>query len=295
MARDQQLMVVVSRVTHRKADSGWCILDTDQGVCKGVVSWEPREGERLKLVGYWQLSKFSGKQEFTFASAMLDMEMDPRALLHYAVAQTSGLGEAKETAIWDAYGEAWQDDPELLLVDGLTRYARDNWRTTLATLKDFTAQMQATTWLLAHGCTDKLAAAAWSAWREKTIGIVEHDPYRLAELPGRGWSEIDTRVARPHFGIAVDDPRRVDAGVLYAMGQSDGDTLQPERFVVGRCIQIGLDPELVPAALTRLEDNEDGGDPRVWRFRGPHPEAALYEDYKHETAIWQRFGKRGVA
>ena len=288
MSRDTTITAVVERVRHRKADSGWCILATDLGCAKGVVAWEPKTGERLRLVGSWTVSKFNGQEEFSFASAMLDVDMDPRALLHYAVTQTDGLGEAKEAAIWTCYGAGWQDVPELCLIDGITLKARENWARTLVELRTLTAKMQAFTWLLAHGCSDTLAAGAWAKWEEQTIGVVSHDPYALAELPHHGWAAVDVKVARPYFGIAPDDPRRVDAGVLHLMRQSDGDTLLRERLLIANGVTIGLAPELVAAALDRL-DNAD--EPKIFRFGGVRPEVALLDDYAHEKAAWNRFGK----
>jgi exodeoxyribonuclease V alpha subunit len=90
---------------------------------------------------------------------------------------------------------------------------------------------------------------------EKADRLIREDPYRLAyEIDGEGFATAD-KVAR-HLGLTVSDPRRLAAGLLFALNQlSDkGHVFTPERELLAAGAK--LLPEAGPAdlkeALTRL-------------------------------------------
>lgn len=235
----QSIVVQITDVLYRKPDSPWCIIKTNpcasgngaevaatRGlVCKGTIDFEFDVGDRLQLEGYFAPSKFNGEQEFSFRSAMPNLPVDLAALLHYAVSITKGLAEAREMQIWSKYGEAWIQQ-ERLEIDGLPEKTQFAWADTLRKLREQQGQSQAMTFLMSKGCTLAMAQAAWSAWKDNTIGKVNGDFYTLAQLPRYGFITVDQRV-RPFFDIKDNDPRRMRAAILYAIGMlgDSGDTL----------------------------------------------------------------------
>lgn len=284
MRKTEIITAVVTRVIYCKEDSDWYILGTDKGTAKGVVLFHTKEGDMLQLEGYWQTSKFDGKEEFVFKTALLSIPDDPRALLHYAVELTKGMGEAAKDKIWEAYGEQWQKEKELEGVLGLSRQARINWQETLRFLEDHVAQRQAISFLLSKSCTLNMATVAWTRWREKTISLVSDDCYRLAELPNYGFTSVDAEI-RKSFGIKDGDPRRLDAALLYVLGQlteQDG-TLVDVQDAAKELSRI------VPDVANRMKNS-------ISRLIQAKKIAALntslialQPDFENESVIWSRF------
>lgn len=279
------ITAAVKRVIYRKGETDWYILETDQGAAKGEVLFEPSEGDLLKLEGYWGVSRFNGKKEFTFKAALLDIPQDPIALLHYATEITKGMGEAAEVKILEAYGSDWQKNPDLTEVKGLSRQTILNWQVTLETLENHAAQTQAVSFLLSRGGTLNLASLAWARWKEKTITLVSENCYRLTELPNYGFSAIDTKI-RGNFDITDDDPRRLDAAMLYVLDQlsSVNGTLVDSAMVVQELSKIVPDViSRIPNATTRLVS--------AGKIALLNSHIALQNDYDNEGRIWERFQK----
>jgi len=220
MPADQVFTILSTRV---RKPNGWGVWETDRGTIKGTIPWEPSQGELLSLSGVWETSRFTGKPEFALTSARVHIETDPRALLHYACTISYGLGPAREDEIWLLYGENWQQARDLTGLSGLSRAVVPEWQLTLDRIQIERARFDAVSWLIAHGCTDNLACAAFARWEEQTIPTIQADPYRLAELPRYGFVSIDAAVA-PAFGIGRDDPRRHRAALRYALAEHIGQT-----------------------------------------------------------------------
>jgi exodeoxyribonuclease V alpha subunit len=70
--------------------------------------------------------------------------------------------------------------------------------------------------LQSHGVTPVFAAKIYKAYKGKSIEVVERNPYQLAtDIRGVGFRSAD-RIAQ-NLGFALDDPRRLIAGVVYAL------------------------------------------------------------------------------
>lgn len=296
----QIIVVSVQRVVYRKEDSGWCIVHAlpqafgDSGLdavgkrltCKGVIGFEVREGDRLQLEGYFGRSQYNGEMEFSFRTAIPHLPADLASLLHYAVSITNGLGEAREGYIWAKYGERWIEQ-DTLDIPGVPERVQANWRDTLRKIGEQKHQTQAITFLLARGCTLNLANVAWSEWGTNTIGTVQADCYALAQLPRYGFKGIDQDV-RHHFGIGDDDPRRIEAAILYVMGElaGSGSTVQDTGTVQAEAAAlVPVTDEsfarhvasLVKAAKLRELDGDC---------------LTLVQDYENEAAVFGRFANQ---
>lgn len=298
------IVVQIDRVLYRKEDSGWCILSTrpqasDNGtapvvtgqrlVCKGVVAFSVKEGDRLQLEGRFGTSAFNGETEFTFAAAIPHLPADMLSLLHYAVSITKGLGEQREAYIWGKYGDRWIEQ-DSLDIPCLPEKVQDNWRFTIRMLGEQKSQTAAITFLLGKSCTLNLASKAWEQWKENTIGIVGADCYQLAYLPYCGFKKVDTDI-RHAFGISDDDPRRLDAAIIYTLGEmtSRGSTLIPAWMVKAETLKlVPFTDEVYEAGIDRIRT---GG--RVTLLDGGN--MALSGDVQAETKIWQRFKKVGAS
>jgi len=271
----------------RKPDTMWSILKTDQGICKGVIGFEPQEGDLLQLEGKWQTSKFNGEQEFCFTSATIEVPTDPRALLHYAASITKGIGASTEADIWCKYGTDWPLNPELEGITGISDSTRWHWRDTIERLKNQKYQAKTIAFLLAHGCTLNLATAAWDRWADEAMPKVERNCFCLTELPNYGFSHVDDMI-REHFDIGDEDPRRLDACVIYFMKQQvdSGDTLIDwERVRIPVVKYIPSAKERFDLSVKRLE--EKGLVTRVEDALGVDIYLSLTRNYEDEVQIWE--------
>ena len=209
--------------TTEATDTTWYILATTQGTAKGKMAWRPKPGEDLILEGEW--AAYKGEREFAFNSARIDVPTNPRDMLRYVCKRTLGLGPSAESQIWTALGDDWQNIK-----------AGDVPRVSGKVLAEFKLQMESliskseeanvVATLMGKGATMNLACKAWTAWKGETLGVVQADVYRLAELEGYSFRDIDGEIRRG-YGIGDSDTRRVRAAVLYSLRKltSSGDTL----------------------------------------------------------------------
>ncbi|HEY5140037.1 MAG TPA: helix-hairpin-helix domain-containing protein, partial [Methylococcales bacterium] len=213
--KPETITVKIEKIQYSKPDTKWRILKTDAGKATGVISFDVKDGDMVQLSGEWKISNFDGANEFVFKLALMAVPEDSRALLHYAIEITKGLGGTAESRIWGKYGEEWPQS-DLSEVHSLTDAARFNWITTLERLKSQKEQTQAISFLLAKGCTLNMSTVAWNRWGVKTVSTVQGNCYELTELPYYGFVVVDEKI-RPQFGILDADPRRIEAAILYSM------------------------------------------------------------------------------
>ncbi len=235
---------------------GFTIFRSRNGkICKGSVPWQLDKGDMLILSGEWKpdAQRPERPHAFCFTDVRPDIPTNPRALLAYACDLTKGIGPAKEEAIWNAYGAEWPSTSQgLAKVSGLRKAARDEWTITLERLVTERHKADAIAWLMGHGCTHTMAAAAWVRWGREIQGRVAKNPYALTELPGWGFAAVDGDI-RKSLGIADDDPRRADAALVYVVGietKNTGSTIvsvdQVRRAVqdlVGPCNVVAIGNE----------------------------------------------------
>ena len=281
MTQRETITATLERVFFRKPENGWGIFGFDVGKAKGVIPWTPEAGQVLKLDGTWARDSFSGGMLFDFKAAYLSLPENPRALLAYAASITTGIGPAKETAIWEAHGAGWQDVTDLRL-PGINEATRFAWRDTLRRIEEERIQSDTYAFLLGKGCSMNMATAAGERWKESTVGAVQGDCYALAKLPHYGFAAVDAAI-RKNFGIADQDPRRIDAAILYVLGSNtDGSTLMMHDALLDGLAAIVPDvARLYDGALQRLRAAEEIGLVET----GAGPGYALAEDLDNEAVI----------
>ncbi len=84
-----------------------------------------------------------------------------------------------------------------------------------------------------------VAVRIYKHYGDDALRIVQHEPYRLAdEVDGVGFRTADAIAAG--LGIARDDPRRVAAGLRFALGQAsnDGHCYLPRQALISRAAAL---------------------------------------------------------
>lgn len=113
--------------------------------------------------------------------------------------------------------------------------------------------------LQGHGVGTSLAVKIHKEYGSEAIKQVETDPYRLArDIRGIGFRTAD-KIARD-LGLAVNHPRRLEAGVVFALTQAldEGHVFLPEDALVKQAVDLlEVSPDEVRAAVDRAVEAED--------------------------------------
>ena len=84
--------------------------------------------------------------------------------------------------------------------------------------------------LHSYGVSTNLATKIYKQYGDRALEIVQADPYQLArDIYGVGFKTAD-RIAQA-LGLPVDHPRRIEAGLIYALNQAtdEGHVYLPEQ------------------------------------------------------------------
>jgi exodeoxyribonuclease V alpha subunit len=276
-----EIAVTVTRVAYppSTATTDWYILVTDHGTAKGKMAWRPSDGEALILQG--EYTTYQGQREFAFSSARLNVPVHPRDQLHYVATRTPGLGPSAETQLWETLGEAWQT-AQPGAVPRLRGKTYENFKLQIESLSTKCEEMRVVAVLVGKGCTENMAGRAWATWKEETLGIVNSDPYRLADLENYGFRDVDGDIRRA-YGIGDDDLRRIKAATLYALRllTNAGDTLIEWDTLYQQATGLlhGYADEIAECVAGLFEDGS------VKAFEGCGG-VALAADWKAEKEIW---------
>lgn len=191
---------------------------------------EAIEGARVRLVGGWEQHAQHGPQ-FRFRALEVLPPTDPAGLVRYLASEAfPGVGPTLARRIVDKLGggalELIRDDPGVL--DGLRGLRPEVARDLAERVALRLGTHRALAFLRGLGLGELQSAATVEAFGPDTEARVREDPYVLArEVRGIGFVLAD-RAAR-ELGLALDDPRRLRAGLLFVLegAADDGHTLLP--------------------------------------------------------------------
>ncbi|MEI3002741.1 MAG: helix-hairpin-helix domain-containing protein [Victivallis sp.] len=232
-----------------------CQTETGTMICTGTIKWRPTENELLKLTGDFEVWK--GQQCFKFAEARPNVPENPRAQLSYVVERTKGMGPATEAAIWDSLGDGWRKlSPKEAEALKIRPDVYEIFKQQLDSLVRDKEKCDAISYLIGRGCSNALACAAWEAWETDAVGIVNSDCYRLADLSGFGFADVDGKV-RLSYDIGDEDPRRIKAAIIYAMRQltGSGSTVISWVELVQKLGELKINLQLAQAAVGNMFDD----------------------------------------
>lgn len=174
-----------------------------------------------------------------------------------------GIGRKTAEKILDLYGDNPIDnilaDPEKLSqISGLSPKNRQAFLDKLRL--NYGTEMILSK-LAEYGIPNKLAFQIQDTYKEKTLEIIEENPYQLVEdIQGMGFVIAD-KIAE-NLGIEATAPKRYRAGLLHsllAQSMETGDTYSEARDLLERTLNVlekarpfELDPALVAQELTGL-------------------------------------------
>ena len=254
------LQGAISAVVYQNYDNGYSVLRLNVGggqtvTVVGTIPL-PAVGERLMVTGKWSTHASYGRQ---FEAEFLErlMPQTSMEILSYLSSRIiKGIGPKMAARIVDRFGEetlvVMEREPQRLAeVPGISREKAN------AIGEEFRLQVgmrQLMEFFALHHLPAELAVRTYKIYGDTTIDLLYDDPYLLMdeglEAP---FGAVDRFAIE--LGVAGDDPRRVEAGILFELhyNLSAGHSFLPEEKLLGATAQLlSVEPESVAQAMIRL-------------------------------------------
>ena len=254
------LQGAISAVVFQNYENGYAVLRLNVGGGQQVtvVGTIPRPavGERLMVTGRWGNHASYGRQ---FEAEFLERLMPQTAMeiLSYLSSRViKGIGPRMAARIVDKFGEEtlliMEREPERLAeVSGISKEKAK------AIGEEFMLQIgmrHLLEFFGTHQLPAELAVKCYKLYGDSTIDLLYDDPYLLMdqglEAP---FSAVDRFAVE--LGIAADDPRRVEAGILFELNYNltAGHSFLPEDKLTAATSQLlSVDGEAVAEGISRL-------------------------------------------
>ena len=264
---EQELEILqgtICGVVYQNYDNGYSVLRVGVGAKEPVTVVGtipmPIVGEQLMVTGKWSNHSNFGRQ---FEAEFLErlMPQTSMEILQYLSSRAiKGIGPIMAKRIVEHCGdgtlELMEREPERLAeVPGISlekaRKIGDEFRlqSGMRQLMEFFA---------VHHLPTELAVRCYKIYGEQTVELLYDDPYLLMD------EGLDAPFgAVDHFaielGVAGDDPRRIEAGILFELSynMSAGHTFLPEeKLVLATAQLLSVEPGQVREGLGRLSESD---------------------------------------
>jgi exodeoxyribonuclease V alpha subunit len=285
---------VIDRITFESPESSFRVIKlavpgrADRLAVVGTLPPMPL-GARVRVRGTMEVDRTHGEQ--LRAESLIELAPDTLSGLERYLGSgvVRGVGPKLAGRIVAAFGldalRVLDDEPQRLgEVEGLGDKRRGElsraWREQRGT-------RDAMVFLQSHGISPALAARILRRYGARAMAVVSRDPYRLAlDVNGVGFKTAD-RIAMS-FGVAVDSPERLQAGVLQVLHDvtEAGHVWTGRDEVVGRAEQmLALDAaQAVRRRIDRAVDALVEARRAVVETAGPEP-AAVYTTEMHTAEV----------
>ena len=258
------LQGVISAVVYENYDNGYAVLRLNVGGGQAVTVVGtiplPAVGERLMVTGKWSSHSSYGRQ---FEAEFLErlMPQTSMEILSYLSGRIiKGIGPKMAARIVQHFGDetlmVMEREPERLAeVSGISR---EKARAIAEEFRLRVGMRQLMEFFTMHHLPAELAVRAYKLYGDSTVELLYDDPYLLMdeglEAP---FGAVDRFAIE--LGVAGDDPRRVEAGILFELhyNLSAGHSFLPEEKLVTATAQLlNIDEESVMEAIGRLIEYE---------------------------------------
>ena len=259
--KGDKLSGTILRITFYNQDNGWGVIKIDpfddQDFPEEAIAYDGAiavvgvmpelvEGEAAEFTGKWVNNDQYGKQ-FKCDGVVPISPKNKQGIIRYISDTVFGIGDVTATKIYNHFGDDTLDildnNPQKIYdVPGLKTTLADNliaeWGAS-RTVRQIMIHLQS------YGITTRLAKKIYDEYGNETLTIVKSDPYQLADdLHGIGFKKAD-QIAQG-MGIAVDDPARLRAGLVYTLSQmaNDGHTYAPQDILIAEAREyLGVDTD----------------------------------------------------
>ena len=260
---EQEMEIIqgaVSAVVYQNYENGYAVLRVNVGGGQNVTVVGtiplPAVGERLMVTGKWSNHSSYGRQ---FEAEFLERLMPQTAMeiLSYLSSRViKGIGPRMAARIVEHFGTEtlliMEREPERLAeVSGISR---EKARAIGEEFKLQVGMRQLMEFFALHHLPAELAVRTYKLYGDSTIELLYDDPYLLMdeglEAP---FGAVDRFAIE--LGVSADDPRRVEAGILFELGYNltAGHSFLPEEKLVAATAQLlSVEAESVQQGVARL-------------------------------------------
>lgn len=240
----EEMKGYVEHIVFRNEDNGYTVfqLKSEDGevTCVGTFPYL-QAGELLQVTGEYKNHNIYGNQLQVISHELLEPE-DLMAIERYlGSGAIKGLGVVFAGRIVRKFkGDTFriiEEEPERLTeVQGIGVRKAMEIAQQVEEKKDMRKAM---IYLQKYGISLSLAAKIYAYYGQKVYGVLEENPYQIADrIPGVGFKTSD-EIAR-RMGICVDSDYRIRSGIVYALLQAvaDGHIYLPEEELVVRTGEV---------------------------------------------------------
>lgn len=247
---------VLERVTYHNEENGYTVgrlaIEGARDLVTVVGSFSnPIVGEMLICEGKWTAHREFGKQ-FAIERYSTSKPATAFAIEKYlGSGLIKGIGPVMAKRMVDLFGVDTlnvieHDARKLLRVGGIGEKRIGMIQKAWHEQREIRNVML---FLQSHGVSATYAVKIYKTYGDKSIAVVEENPYRLAQdIWGIGFKTAD-KIAQ-QMGIESDSPRRLEAGLLYTLSEATdfGHLYLPEPKLIQSAAEIlAVEPEkLVP-------------------------------------------------
>jgi len=254
------LQGAVSAVVYQNYENGYAVLRLNVGggqmvTVVGTIPL-PAVGERLMVTGRWSTHSSYGRQ---FEAEFLERLMPQTAMeiLSYLSSRViKGIGPRMAARIVEHFGSetlmVMEREPERLAeVSGISR------EKAVAIGEEFRLQVgmrQLMEFFALHHLPAELAVRTYKLYGDSTIELLYDDPYLLMEEGLEAPFGAVDRFAI-ELGVAGDDPRRVETGILFELNYNllAGHSFLPEeKLIPATCQLLSVEAEDIRQGISRL-------------------------------------------
>ena len=254
------LQGAISAVVYQNYDNGYAVLRLSVGggqtvTVVGTIPM-PSVGERLMVTGKWSTHSSYGRQ---FEAEFLErlMPQTSMEILSYLGSRViKGIGPRMAARIVDRFGDQtlviMEREPERLAeVSGISR---EKAKTIGEEFRLQVGMRHLMEFFAMHQLSAELAVRAYKLYGDSTIELLYDDPYLLMEDGLEApFSAVDKFAIE--LGVAGDDPRRVEAGILFELTYNLGaghSFLPLDKLVAATSQLISVDAQTVAEGMNRL-------------------------------------------
>lgn len=234
----------VEHIIYQNGANGYTVMnlvsDEEEITCVGTFG-TLEAGEIVELTGEYTEHALYGRQFKADSVRVLPPEDVVSIRRYLGSGAIKGIGEALADRIVRKFGEdtfrIMEEEPERLVeVKGISeRIARQ----IAVQMEDKKELREAMIFLQRYGISNTLAVKIYDTYGARLYGVLEENPYRLAEdITGVGFKIADEIAAK--VGIHTDSDYRIRSGILYVLlqGAQEGNVYLPMELLLQRAAEL---------------------------------------------------------
>ena len=248
----------IDHVIFRNEDNGYTVMvikgteDDKELTCVGTFP-ALTQGASIEATGNYTTHPVYGRQ-FQISAYTEKMPEDALAMERYlGSGAIKGIGAALAARIVRRFGDDTmrivEEEPERLAeIKGISEKKALEIAEQMTEKADMRRAM---IFLQKYGISLNLGAKIYQKYGQSVYGVLQENPYRLAEdISGVGFKIADEIASR--IGIHTDSDYRIRSGMLYTLLQASGEghTYLPKEELFSRASQLlGVDPSYMEKHL----------------------------------------------